>query len=205
MCELFGADVRQVLPAIGADSRVGTGFLNAGVGWGGSCFGKDVAALIATSQEYGYAPSMLQATVEINKSQRASAVRKLQRELRMLKGRRIALLGLAFKPGTDDLRDAPAVDIARRLLAAGAVVSAFDPVVKTLPDECNAVRLASDAYEAADRADAVVVATEWPEFRHIEPAGLRRVMRGDLVVDGRNCLSEVEFAGSGLRLIGFGW
>ena len=135
MCELFGADVRQVLPAIGADHRVGTAFLNAGVGWGGSCFGKDVAALIATGQEYGYTPSMLQATVEINQTQRASAVRKLQRELRMLKGRRIALLGLTFKPGTDDLRDAPALDIARRLLAAGAVVSAFDPVVKELPDE----------------------------------------------------------------------
>ena len=135
MCELFGADVRQVLPAIGADHRVGNAFLNPGVGWGGSCFGKDVAALISSSQEYGYTPSMLQATVEINKTQRASAVRKLQRELHMLKGRRIALLGLTFKPGTDDLRDAPALDIARRLLAAGAVVSAFDPVVKALPEE----------------------------------------------------------------------
>ena len=205
MCELFGADVRQVLPAIGADHRVGTAFLNPGVGWGGSCFGKDVAALISTGQEYGYTPSMLQATVEINKAQRASAVRKLQRELHMLKGRRIALLGLTFKPGTDDLRDAPALDIARRLLAAGAVVSAFDPVVKALPEEFGAIRLTRDAYDAADRADAVVVTTEWPEFRLIDPAGLRRVMRGDLVVDGRNCLPEANFVGSGLRLVGFGW
>jgi nucleotide sugar dehydrogenase len=205
MCELFGADVRQVLPAIGADHRVGTAFLNAGIGWGGSCFGKDIAALISTGQEYGYTPSMLQATVEINKAQRSSAVRKLQRELHMLKGRRIALLGLTFKPGTDDLRDAPALDIARRLLAAGAVVSAFDPVVKTLPEEFGAVRLTRDAYDAADRADAVVVTTEWPEFRLIDPAGLRGAMRGDLVLDGRNCLPEADFVGSGLRLIGFGW
>lgn len=205
MCELFGADVRQVLPAIGADHRIGSAFLSPGVGWGGSCFGKDVAALISSSQEYGYTPSMLQATVGINKSQRASVVRKLQRELHVLKGRRIALLGLTFKPGTDDLRDAPALDIARRLLAAGAVVSAFDPVVKALPEELAAVRMTRDAYEAADRVDAVVVATEWPEFRSIDPAGLRRVMRGDLVVDGRNCLAEANFAGSGLRLIGFGW
>ena len=205
MCELFGADVREVLPAIGADHRVGNAFLSPGVGWGGSCFGKDVAALISSSQEYGYTPSMLQATVEINKAQRASAVRKLQRELHMLKGRRIALLGLTFKPGTDDLRDAPALDIARRLLAAGAVVSAFDPVVKALPEEFGAVRLTRDAYEAADRVDAVVVTTEWPEFRLIDPAGLRRVMRGDLVVDGRNCLPEANFVGSGLRLVGFGW
>jgi nucleotide sugar dehydrogenase len=205
MCELFGADVRQVLPAIGADQRVGAAFLNAGVGWGGSCFGKDVAALIASGQEYGYTPSMLQATVEINKTQRVSAVRKLQRELHMLKGRRIALLGLTFKPGTDDLRDAPALDIARQLMAAGAKVSAFDPVVKVLPDELAAVRLTRDAYDAADRADAVVVTTEWPEFRLIEPANLRRVMRGDIVVDGRNFLPEAGFVEAGLRLIGFGW
>jgi UDPglucose 6-dehydrogenase len=205
MCELFGADVRQVLPAIGADHRVGSAFLNPGVGWGGSCFGKDVAALITSSQEYGYTPSMLQATVEINKMQRASAVRKLQRELHMLKGRRIALFGLTFKPGTDDLRDSPALDIARRLLIAGAVVSAFDPVTKALPEEFGAIRLTRDVYEAADRVDAVVVTTEWPEFSQIDPAELRRVMRGDLVVDGRNCLPEDNFVGSGLRLVGFGW
>lgn len=205
MCELFGADVRQVLPAIGADHRVGNAFLNPGVGWGGSCFGKDVAALISSSQEYGYIPSMLQATVEINQAQRASAVRKLQRELHLLKGRRITLLGLTFKPGTDDLRDAPALDIARRLLAAGAMVSAFDPVVKALPEEFRAIRLAGDVYEAADRADAVVLTTEWPEFRLIDPAGLRRVMRGNLVVDGRNLFPEANFVGSGLRLVGFGW
>jgi UDPglucose 6-dehydrogenase len=205
LCELLGADVREVLPAIGADHRVGTAFLNPGVGWGGSCFGKDVAALISTGQEYGYTPSMLQAAVEINKAQRASVVRKLQRELHILKGRRVALLGLTFKPGTDDLRDAPALDIARRLLAAGAVVSAFDPVVKVLPEEFGAVRLTRDAFDAADRADAVVVTTEWPEFQLIDPAGLRGAMRGDLVVDGRNCLPEAKFVGSGLRLVGFGW
>jgi nucleotide sugar dehydrogenase len=205
MCELFGADARQVLPAIGADHRVGTAFLNPGIGWGGSCFGKDVAGLIAMGQEYGYSPSMLKATVEINKSQRASVVRKLQRELHMLKGRRIALFGLTFKPGTDDLRDAPALDIARRLLVAGAKVSAYDPVVKVLPEELTAVRLTRDAYDAADRADAVVVTTEWPEFCLIDPANLHRVMRGDLVLDGRNFLSEAKFSDSGLRLTGFGW
>lgn len=205
MCELFGADVRQVLPAIGADHRVGRAFLNAGVGWGGSCFGKDVAALIATGQEYGYTPSMLQATVEINQNQRASAVRKLQRELHILKGRRIALFGLTFKPGTDDLRDAPALDIARRLLAAGAVVTAFDPIVKALPEEFKAIRLTRDMYDAADRADAVVVTTEWPEFRQVEVDVLSRVMRGNLVLDGRNCLPEASFVGSGLRLVGIGW
>ena len=148
---------------------------------------------------------MLHATVEINAAQRASVVRKLQREIHSLKGRRIALLGLSFKPGTDDLRDAPALDIARRLLAGGATVSAFDPVVKTLPEEFDDVRMADDVYSAADRADAIVVATEWPEFRLIDPEGLRRVMRGNLIVDGRNCLPESTFAGSGMHLVGFGW
>lgn len=205
LCELFGADVREVLPAIGADRRVGSEFLNPGVGWGGSCFGKDVAALISTGQEYGYTSSLLQSTVEINRMQRASAIRKLQRELHILKGRRIALLGLTFKPGTDDLRDAPALDIARRLLAAGAVVSAFDPVVKGLPNEYAGVRLTPDAYDAADRADAVVVVTEWPEFQEIDAAGLRRVMRGDLILDCRNCLPEADFVATGLRVVGFGW
>ncbi|PRC41999.1 UDP-glucose 6-dehydrogenase [Mycobacterium sp. ITM-2017-0098] len=205
MCEVFGADVREVIPAIGADHRVGSAFLNPGVGWGGSCFGKDVAALISSGEEYGYTPTMLRATVAINTAQRATVVRKLQRELHMLKGRRIALLGLTFKPGTDDLRDAPALDIAKRLIAAGALVSAFDPVVKSLPDEYAAIRLATDVYEATSRVDAVVLTTEWPEFRVIDPAGLRRVMRGDLVVDGRNVLPEASFVGAGLRLIGFGW
>jgi nucleotide sugar dehydrogenase len=205
MCELFGADVREVLPAIGADHRVGSAFLNPGIGWGGSCFGKDVSALISSSEEYGYAPSMLQATVAINEIQRATAVRKLQRELHVLKGRRVAMLGLTFKPGTDDLRDAPALDIARRLLTAGVKVSAFDPIVKLLPAEFGAVRLTGDVYEAADRADAILLTTEWPEFRLLDPVELRRVMRGDLVVDGRNCLPATKFVEAGLRLVGFGW
>jgi len=205
LCELFGADVREVLPAIGADHRIGSSFLNPGVGWGGSCSGKDVSALISSSQEYGYSPEMLHATVTINDAQRAATVRKLQRELHSLKGRRIALLGLSFKPGTDDLRAAPALDIARLLLAAGATVSAFDPVVTCLPTGFEGVRIAEDVFGAARRADAVVVTTEWPEFRLIDPDELGRVMRGNVIIDGRNCLPQDSFAGSGLRLVGFGW
>ena len=205
LCELVGADARQVLPAIGADHRIGSTFLSPGIGWGGSCFGKDVAALVATGQEYGYTPSLLRASVDVNQLQRAAAVRKLQRELRVLKGRRIAVLGLAFKPGTDDLRDAPALDIVRRLLAAGSVVSAYDPIVKKLPEDLAAVRLATDVYDAADRVDAVVLTTEWPEFRDIDADALRQVMKGDFLLDGRNLLPEAAFAGSGLRLEGFGW
>lgn len=205
LCELVGADARQVLPAIGADSRIGRSFLGPGVGWGGSCFGKDIAALVATGQEYGYVPSLLRATVDINRAQRSSVIRKLQRELHVLKGRRIALLGLTFKPDTDDLRDAPALDLAGRLLALGCNVAAFDPVVKKLPQDLADVRLATDAYGAAERADAVVLVTEWPEFRDIDASMLHRVMRGRFVLDGRNFLQEELFAAAGLRIEGFGW
>src|SRR3954471_10793764 len=189
ICEFVGADARQVLPAIGADDRIGPRFLQHGLGWGGSCFGKDLAALIATAVDYGYNAPMLRAAVEINQSQRAAAIRKLQGSLKVLKGRRIAVLGLAFKPGTDDLRDAPALEIIRRLRSAGAVVSAFDPVVKHLaePDGVG-VRMAADPYDAADRADAVLVVTEWDDFAGIDFAALSQRMAGNLVLDGRGVL-----------------
>jgi nucleotide sugar dehydrogenase len=205
LCELVGADAREVLPAVGADPRIGAAFLSPGLGWGGSCFGKDVAGLVSTGQEFGYTAAMLQASVEVNDRQRANAVRKLQRDLHVLKGRRIAILGLAFKPGTDDLRDAPALDIAQRLIAAGAIVSAYDPVVKNLPESLAAVRIAADPYDAALLADAVVLATEWPEFQDLDPRDLRRSMRGDLLLDGRNVMCHDEFAEVGVRVEGFGW
>lgn len=205
ICELVGADARQVLPAIGADDRIGPTFLNPGIGWGGSCFGKDVAALIATGTEYGYGSPLLQATVAVNQGQRESILHKLQHELKVLKGRRITLLGLAFKPDTDDLRDAPALDLARRLVANGCVVRAYDPVVKELPNVVGAIRTATDPYDAALRADAVVVVTDWPEFKLIEPARLREAMTGTVVLDGRNMLDATYYAAAGLRVVGVGW
>jgi len=205
ICELVGADVRQVLPAIGADERIGPRFLQPGLGWGGSCFGKDVSALTATALDYGYNASILRAAVEVNQAMRSAAMRKLQQELKTLKGRRIALLGLAFKPGTDDLRDAPALDLASRLMAAGSRVSAYDPIVKDLPGELAGVRIASDPYDAVQRADAVVVVTEWEEFLDLDFDRLASVMAGRLLVDGRNCISEAAAAAAGMRHIGVGW
>src|SRR3954453_20346980 len=203
ICELVGADARQVLPAIGADDRIGRRFLRQGLGWGGSCFGKDVAALITTAGEYGYNAPMLRATVDVNHLQRAAAIRKLQSELKVLKGRRIAVLGLAFKGGTDDLRDAPALEIISRLHNSGAVVTAYDPVVK---DILNApARLAAGADDAGDGADAVLIATEWPEFRELDPVQLRSCMTGRLVVDGRGVIDLKSATAAGLRVVGFGW
>lgn len=204
LCELVGADVAQVLPAIGSDTRIGPRFLSPGLGWGGSCFGKDVSALVATGLEYGYNPSLLRATVEVNQAQRAAVLRKLQSSLKVLKGRRIALFGLAFKPDTDDLRDAPALELADRLLSFGAFVSAYDPVVKELPRHLSAVRMGTDPYDAAEAADAVVLVTEWGEFAELDFTQLVRVMAGAVVIDGRNALNSDAALAAGLDLIGTG-
>lgn len=204
LCEHVGADVHQVLPAIGADQRIGPAFLAPGLGWGGSCFGKDVAALIATALEYGEQMSLLRAVVDVNAAARAGVVRRLQQHLKRLKGRRVAVLGLSFKPGTDDLRDSPAVDVVRSLLRAGCSVSVHDPVVKVLPEDLAAVRVASDPYDAARRADAVVVATEWQQYEELDLDALAEVMAGDLVLDGRNVLDAEAVRASGLTLLQIG-
>ena len=206
ICELVGADARQVLSAIGADSRIGSRFLQHGIGWGGSCFGKDVAALIATGLDYGYGSPILRAIVEVNQAQRVLVIRKLQEALKTLKGRRIAVFGLAFKPNTDDLRDAPSVEIIRRLSAAGAVVSAYDPIVKEVPELDDVpLRIGLDIYDAADRADAIVIATEWPHFADLDLRKLREKMKGRLIFDGRGVIAEDMAAEAGLTIRAFGW
>jgi UDPglucose 6-dehydrogenase len=206
ICEFVGADARQVLSAIGADSRIGPRFLQHGIGWGGSCFGKDVAALITTGLDYGYGSPILRAIVEVNHAQRVLVIRKLQAALKTLKGRRIAVFGLAFKPDTDDIRDAPAMEIIRRLYAAGAAVSAYDPIVKKAPElEDATVRIGTDAYDAADRADAVVIATEWPQFAALDLRRLRESMKGRLILDGRGVIAQDAAAEAGLTIEGFGW
>ena len=195
-CDLVGADIQTVTAGIGLDQRIGPRFLDAGLGWGGSCFTKDVLAMITTAAEYGYQARLLEAAMAINNDQRHLVVERLLRHLKNLRGARIALLGLSYKPGTDDLRDSPALDIAVQVAERGAFVSAYDPVVKRLPAGFQ-VRIADDAYAAAAGADAVVVATEWPQFLDLDFGRLRSVTSGDLLFDGRNCLSPriVESAG----------
>ncbi len=203
ICELVGADVTEVATAIGLDHRIGSAFLRAGIGWGGSCFGKDLRALVATVDEYGTNAPLLRAAIEVNERRRALTVETLQRTLKTIRGRRIAILGLAFKPGTDDLRDAPAVDIARRLLHAGALVTAYDPIVRDVPD-LTMLRIADDPYDAADRADAVLIATEWDEFTGLDLDALRRSMRGGILLDGRNVFDPEAVESAGLSYHGVG-
>lgn len=207
ICERVGADITEVVRGFGLDSRIGPRFLNAGVGWGGSCFGKDVSALIDISREYGYEPQLLRATVDVNGRQRHVAVQKLQETLKIIKGKTIGLLGLAFKPETDDLRDAPALTIARELLEIGARVKAYDPIaIAACREQHPELKLeyASGVEELASGCDAVVIVTEWEEFRNLDPEQLGAVMRAKVVIDGRNVLDRDAFSRAGFTYRGVG-
>jgi UDPglucose 6-dehydrogenase len=203
ICELVGADVTEVTTGMGLDGRIGPQFLDAGIGWGGSCFGKDVSALVSTAAEYGYRARLLSATMAVNEDQRHLVVEELLRHLKTLRGARVALLGLAFKPQTDDLRDSPAVDVAQRLVDHGVFVTAYDPVV-TEVRSVPALRMAGDPYQAAWGADAVVVATDWPQFLGLDLVRLRREARGDLFFDGRNNFDPNAVEEAGFRYVGIG-
>jgi UDPglucose 6-dehydrogenase len=207
ICERVGAEATEVMQGIGLDSRIGPRFLNPGVGWGGSCFGKDVQALLHTAREYGYASKLLQATLEVNAAQRQMVIQKLQEKLFILKGRTVGLLGLAFKPETDDLRDAPSLHIAERLLQMGARVKAYDPVVAEACREQRPdlkIRLCESAIELAAGADALVLVTEWRQFRDLDLAELRRVMATPILVDGRNLYSPEAAMAAGFDYTGVG-
>jgi UDPglucose 6-dehydrogenase len=201
--ELVGADVVDVMHAIGLDSRIGRRFLDAGAGWGGSCFGKDLGELIAAAEDHGYDAQLLRAARDVNYYQRRLVVNKLRRRLHGLRGRRVAILGLSFKPATDDLRDAPAVDIATALLASGACVAAHDPVVQSVPG-LNGSRTAPDPHDALDRADAAVLLTEWPSYQDLVFEEVRDRMRGRLFVDARNFLDPAKIEAAGLEYDGMG-
>ncbi len=205
LAEKVGADIAQVAKGMGLDARIGTRFLQAGLGWGGSCFGKDTAALVATASEYGLDMPIVKAAREVNKRQRERVVEKLLGELKILKGRTIGLLGLAFKPNTDDLRDAPAIDIAHRLIERGARVKAHDPVAMERFKEqypSSEVVCCASPEEAAEGADALVLVTEWPEYRELDWDKLAKSMRTAFVLDGRLALDRARLARAGFRTAG---
>ncbi len=187
ICEALGADVKEVATGMGYDKRIGHAFLDAGVGYGGSCFPKDVKALAYMADTKGRHPQLLHAVMEINQHQRRALVRKLEAALDDLRGKTIGLLGLAFKPNTDDMRESPAVHVAHMLQAAGAQVRAYDPVAmkgaeRLIPN----VELAEDPYALAEGCDALAVITDWNEFKHLDLARVRDLMKRPVLVDGRN-------------------
>jgi UDPglucose 6-dehydrogenase len=197
VCEATGADVTTVAEGIGLDRRIGPSFLRAGIGYGGSCFPKDSLALKQLAANSGYNFQLLNAVIEVNELQKRRVIGKLERRLGPLRGKRIALLGLAFKPGTDDMREAPSLVLAGRLLSEGAEVIAWDPVADGAA-HLRGVGIAPTALEALDGVDAAVVVTEWPEVSELDWAEAARRMRGNVVVDGRNVLDPGK-----LRTLGF--
>ncbi len=217
ICDRVGADVTQVAQGIGLDSRIGQKFLQAGIGWGGSCFPKDVAALIHTARDYGYETKLLNAAVEVNRQQKLVVMEKLQQTLKVLKGKTIGILGLTFKPDTDDLRDAPALELIEQLRRLGAKVKAFDPMVskhshlseqlhRQLQNEqhSDSITIVDNAVALAAGCDALVLMTDWAEFGYLNYADLAAVMYTPVMIDGRNQLDPKQLSDAGFYYVGIG-
>jgi len=205
LCEKVGADVKEVAVGMGLDKRIGPRFLQAGLGYGGSCFPKDVHALIQAGIAYNVPFKILPAVEAINNEQRLLMIGKLRKIYPDLKGKRIALWGLAFKPRTDDIRDAPSLDIIRELLKSGAQVSAFDPVAdKHVKKVFSGIRYGSDPYAVLADCDALLVITEWNAFRELDFERVKSLMKAPVLIDGRNIYQRDEIEQYGFTYIGFG-
>ncbi len=205
ICEALGADVKEVATGMGYDARIGHGYLDAGVGYGGSCFPKDVNALTYMAEIKGRHPQLLRAVMDINDDQRRQVVRKLDKALDGVRGRTIGLLGLAFKPNTDDMREAPAAHIARMLESAGARVRGYDPVAKEVARRMlPQLKLLDNAYDLAEGCDALVVVTDWNEFKNLDLARIRELMTGNVIIDGRNIYEPEQMANLGFYYRGIG-
>ena len=205
VCEEVGADVAEVAKGMGLDERIGPQFLRPGIGYGGSCFPKDVSALKQLAGNSGYHFQLLTAVIEVNELQKRRVISKLQKHMGSLVGKEVALLGLAFKPNTDDMREASSLVLAGRLQADGARVRAYDPVAEEAARGLmSGVDFSDSALQAIEGADAVVLVTEWPEFAELDWADVASRMRGDLVIDGRNALPGDGVRAAGLAYEGIG-
>jgi UDPglucose 6-dehydrogenase len=206
ICDRVGADVTQVAKGIGLDSRIGNKFLQAGIGWGGSCFPKDVSALVHTADDYGYEAQLLKSAVSVNERQRLIAVEKLQQVLKILKGKTVGLLGLTFKPDTDDMRDAPALNLIENLNRLGAKVKAYDPLVSQsgLRDGISGVVVETDPERLADGCDALVLVTDWQQFQNLDYRKMATLMNNPVMIDGRNFLDPKELHLAGFHYVGIG-
>jgi UDPglucose 6-dehydrogenase len=202
LAEGVGADIGDVLKGMGYDRRIGFHFFNPGPGYGGSCFPKDTKALIAIADAAGYDFSLLRGVIEVNDLQLERCVDKIAGAVDSLPGAKVGLWGLAFKAGTDDVRESPAVKIGKELLARGATVTAYDPAVGSLDD--TDIRVVDDPVEAAKGADVLVVATEWPQFVGVDLRVVRNVMAGNSIVDVRNLLDPLAVRQLGMQYMGIG-
>jgi UDPglucose 6-dehydrogenase len=208
LSEHTGSDGPKVLQAVGLDERIGSAFLNAGAGYGGSCFPKDVKALIAIAKDYEYDFKLLKDVEEINHQAILSVAHKAENLLHGLEGKTIAVLGLSFKPDTDDMRDAPAISIIKKLLEKGAVVRSYDPIAiangKKIFAHDKGIHFAEDAYDAAAGADALIVVTEWNEFRHLNLTKIKELLKQAIIIDGRNMYDPQKVKSLGFTYKGVG-
>ena len=205
LCEAVDADVQDVARGIGLDNRIGAKFLHAGPGYGGSCFPKDTLALLTTADKVGIDQRIVRTTVEVNEARKARMVERVERALGGLKGKRVGVLGLAFKPNTDDMREAPSIPLINGLVEGGATVSAFDPVALEQAEKVfDNIEFAADAYAAAAEADALVIVTEWDEFRALDLDKIAGSMRGKTLIDLRNVYDRDDAEEAGLTYYGVG-
>lgn len=207
VCEAVGADVEQVCDGIGSDSRIGRRFLYPGIGYGGSCFPKDLLAFRAVSRENGCAFGLLDEVASVNEEQRQRFLRKVKRALWTLKGKKLAVLGLAFKNGTDDVRESPALAIVKALLREGCSITAHDPAAMAHAEEelpAGAVKFAGDPYEALQGADACLVLTEWEDFANLDLARVKKLLRYPIVLDGRNLFKPAQMEAAGINYYSVG-
>ena len=206
ICEKTGANIAHVSKGIGLDKRIGKSFLNAGIGYGGFCFPKDVDAFVRISEKNGYDFGLLKEVQNINAGQRKAFVKKVEENLWVVKGKKVAVLGLAFKPNTDDMRFAPSIDIINALKEEGAKISAFDPQAMGNAKKIfnGSVELCDDVYAAMDGAEAILLLTEWPEFREIDFEKVKKGMKGKFVIDGRNFLDSEKLESLGFIYRGIG-
>ncbi len=205
ICEELGADVREVSRGMGADKRIGNAFLDAGLGWGGSCFPKDVKALAHMAVLHGTQPQLLQAVMDINRNQRRRVVMRLRKELGSFQDKVVGILGLSFKPNTDDTREAPAVELIHLMQNEGAMIRAYDPqAMEVASRHLPRVQMCSDPYQVAEGADALVLVTEWNEFKNLDFEKLLQVMRKPVIFDGRNLWEPERIRSSGFTYLGIG-
>lgn len=206
LCELLGADINQVRKGIGSDSRIGNKFLYPGTGYGGSCFPKDVKALIKTGAEMGYELNVITATEKTNDQQKEILFKKMIKHFDSLEGKKIAIWGLSFKPKTDDIREAPSLTLIDMLLKAGAVVNTYDPAAMEEVKKVygNAIGYAGDPFEAAEKADALALVTEWPEFHLPDFRHLASIMKEKVIFDGRNIYNPSDLREAGFTYYGIG-
>ncbi|MFN0149863.1 MAG: UDP-glucose dehydrogenase family protein [bacterium] len=205
LCDKVGADVSIVAKSMGLDKRIGPKFLHAGAGYGGSCFPKDTLALAGIGERHGEAMQIVKAVIDVNKSQRDYVFAKVTEAVGSLKGKTVAVLGIAFKPNTDDIREAPAIEIIERILASGGSVRAFDPVAMQVATAVlPTITYASDPYDAASGADLLLVMTEWNEFRELDLPRLRGLLRAPVIVDARNVYTLERMQEAGFRYLSVG-